>query len=214
MWCQIFTEVDLKSISWISALEKRRRLDAPEDELEPRVEFSQRMHFLISIFLCEYEKSALFSPDLAVTWEVLSKISLSIRVHALWMCYNEQSLYLYLKKKQKKTAQGYWKPSKGLVHLNLVCNQFDVALTSMYTKVLTEWGRSKTLYQMAKEHVTVFSTSCYHFIRHNLSPSGNVSQREKSNVAPFAPDVHDWAQMFQCHARFQTISTLLMQTLH
>lgn len=46
---------------------------------------------------------------------VLSKwlFSLSIRVHALWMCYYEQSLYL-----GKRTAQGYQNPSKGLVQLN------------------------------------------------------------------------------------------------
>lgn len=45
--------------------------------------------------------------------------------------------------RKKKTAQGYRKPSNGLVQLNLVCNQFDVALTSMYTKVLTEWDGTK-----------------------------------------------------------------------
>lgn len=168
--------------------------------MDERVEFSQRMHFLISIFLCEYEKSALFSPDLAVTWGFCPNDTfLFVHQSACFTNVLQWTVFVsLLEKKNKKTAQGYRKPSKGLVQPNLVCNQFDVALTSMYTKVLTEWDETKTLYQMAKEHVTVFSTSCYHFIRHNLSPSGNFSQcflvRSQRRLLCSRWDLHDWAQ--------------------
>lgn len=101
----------------------------------------------------------------------MTLFSLSTRVHALWMCYNEQSLYLYLKTTKKKTAQGYRKPSKGQVQLNLVCNQFDVALTSMYTKVLTEWDETKRLPNVGKG--TCHSILLSLLFRHHLSPSGN-----------------------------------------
>lgn len=116
MWCQIFTEVDLRFISWISSLWEvsrqdgaarriRRQIRNAVSELNlmnERVEFSQRMHFLYRSFYVNMKNQHFFSWSCCYLG-VLSKwlFSLSIRVHALWMCYNEQSLYLYLKKKKK-----------------------------------------------------------------------------------------------------------------
>lgn len=55
----------------------------------------------LSTFLCEYEKSALFSPDLAVTWEFFCPVTF-LFVHQSACFMNVlQSLYLYLKKKKK-----------------------------------------------------------------------------------------------------------------
>lgn len=221
MWCQIFT--DLKSISWISSKKCRVKtypcrvkmypLGVSERKIRPAVSELPLMSrvwsasaFLISIFLCEYEKSALFSwsyryPGVLSKWH----FSLCPSECMLYECVTmNKSLYLYLKKK-KITAQGYQKPSKGLAQLNSVCNQFDLALTSMYTKVLTGWDETKTLYQMlAKEHVAVFSTSCYHFNVHHLSPSGLFPQCfscEKSEEAPLLLMRFAWL-----YGRFQIIS--------
>ena len=159
MWCQIFT--DLKSISWISSKKCRVKtypLGVSERKIRPAVSELPLMSrvwsasaFLISIFLCEYEKSALFSWSCCYLG-VLSKwhFSLCPSECMLYECVTmNKSLYLYLKKK-KITAQGYRKPSKGLAQLNSVCNQFDVALTSMYTKVLTGWDETNALPNVGK----------------------------------------------------------------
>lgn len=154
MWCQIFTEVDLKSISWISSPLweaprrdgctrhiRRRMLYQNLTRWNERVEFSQRMHFLYRSFYVNMKNQHFFSWSCCYL-KVLSKwlFSLSIRVHALWMCYNEQSLYLYLGGNNcPRISKSKQRPSPA----ELVWNQFDMALTSMYTKVLTEWDETK-----------------------------------------------------------------------
>lgn len=135
---------------------------------------------------------------------VLWLFSLSIRVHALWMCYNEQSLYLYLKKKKKncpRISKSEQRPSP----TELVCNRFDMAPTSMYTKVLTGWDETKR------------STKCW---QKNMSQYSQLHVIIKSFVIIYHPVekrpgdapllqmgiLHDWAPVFQCKARFQMIS--------
>lgn len=181
MWCQIFTEVDLKFISWISAplweaprqdgftRRIRRQIRNAVSELDPmneRVKFSQWMHFLYRSFYVNMKNQHFFSWSCCYLG-VLSKwlFTLSVRVHALWMCYNEQSLYLYLEKNCPRISKSKQRPSP----TELVCNQFEWLWPACIPKCLPR-GLKKMLYQMlAKEHVTVFSTSCYyHVFNHNL----------------------------------------------
>lgn len=72
------------------------------------------------------------------------------------MCYNEQSLYLYLKKMKKKNNKKqtahFIKVKQKPSPTESARNQFDVALTSMYTKVLTGWAEAK---RSVKERVAV-----------------------------------------------------------
>lgn len=65
-------------------------------------------------------KISTFSPDLAVTWGFwLSEFSLSISMHALWMCYNEQSLYLYLETKiWQNPSESNWISVKSIQHVS------------------------------------------------------------------------------------------------
>lgn len=68
-------------------------------------EFSQRLRFLITIFLCEILKiSTFFSPDLAVTWGVLSKwhFSLCPSECMLYECVTMNSLCIFTWRKKTK----------------------------------------------------------------------------------------------------------------
>ena len=120
--------------------------------------------FLISIFLCEHEKSALFSPDLAVTWgggggglSKMTLFSLSIGVHALWMCYNEQSLCLYL-----GGRGGGQNSSKGESNwVNVIMRHGSDQ--HVYQSVYWVWSKVALYHMLAKQRVTVFSGSCSHF---------------------------------------------------
>lgn len=103
-----------KTVSWIdSPLREASSLDVSEDEWEmlrqnwawwaiQRV--SQWMHLLYWSFYVNMKNQHFFSWSRCYLggFVQMTLFSLSIRVHALWMCYNEQSLYLYLKKKKKQ----------------------------------------------------------------------------------------------------------------
>lgn len=112
MWCQILSGGCCeKSISWISSTpwevshqDFTQRIHRQIRNAVSEVEFSQQMHFLYRPFYVNMKNQHFFSWSCCYLG-VLSKMtlfSLSISVHALWMCYNEQSLYLYLKKKLPK----------------------------------------------------------------------------------------------------------------
>lgn len=165
------------------------------------------MHFLYRSFYVNMKNQHFFSWSccyLGVLW----LFSLSIRVHALWMCYNEQSLYLYLKKKTKKqlpkdVSKSKQRPSP----TELVWNQFDMALTSMYTKVLTGWDETKRSTKCWQKNMSQYSLlpviiESFVIIYHPVE-TFSVFLREARGRS-FAPDgiLHDWAPVFQCKARF------------
>lgn len=164
------------------------------------------------IFFMWNWKICTFSPDLAVTWGFCPNdtFSLSIRVHAFWTCYNEQSLYLYVKRNCSRIPESKKRPSPA----ELWINKLDVSLTSMYTKVFTKWDKTKRSTKCWQRKMSVFSISCYffcllHFIIHwNLSRC--ILVRSQRRVLPYRwnwPHVSLWCQVSDW-------IFLLMQTLH
>ncbi len=67
-----------------------------------RVKFSQWMHFLYQPFYVNMKNQHFFLLILLLPGSFVQMTFhfLSVRVHAWWMCYDEQSLYLYLEKKK------------------------------------------------------------------------------------------------------------------
>lgn len=110
----------------------------------------------IDLFMWIWKKISTFSPDLAVTWGFcLNDFCLCPSECMLYECVTMKSLCIFT---WKRKYQNQVSPTE------LVCNQFGIALTSMYQSAF--WvGWSKMASQMlAKEHVTVFSTICWYLL--------------------------------------------------
>lgn len=127
----IYRERPKKSVSRVSI----------ESRCPRNVKRRQQVRFLYRSFYVNMENLHFFFWSCCYLGVLSNRhTSLSIRVHALWMSYNEQSLYLYLKKKNcPRILKSTLRPSPTV----LSCNRVDVTLTSMYTKVLTEWDDTK-----------------------------------------------------------------------
>lgn len=110
--------------------------------MHERVELSQRMHFLYWSFYVNMKNQHFFSPDLAVTWGFCpDDFSLCPSECMLYECVTMNSLCIFTwrKKNKQKNCPMISKPKRRPSPTESVGNQFDMALTSMYTKVLTEW---------------------------------------------------------------------------
>lgn len=147
-------------------------------------------------------KISTFSPDLAVTWRFCpNDFSLCPSECMLYECVTMNSLCNFTWGGGRDCPR-ISKSKQRLSPAELVCNQFDMALTSIYQSAYRV-GWNKTLYQMlAKEHAAVFSTSCDHFFCKNLSSSGkflSVLLREVRGGSFCSRwDLHELAQVFQC----------------
>lgn len=89
-------------------------------------------------------KISTFSPDLAVTWGFCD-FSLCPSECMLYECVTMNSLCIFTwrKKTKKQLPKDISRSEQRPSPTELVCNQFDMALTSMYTKVLTGWDETK-----------------------------------------------------------------------
>lgn len=181
MWCQIFTEVDLKFISWISPEKRRVKTDPTRrirrqirnavTELKPDERTSESSSVsecisYIDLFMWIWKIST-FSPDFAVTWKFCpNEFSLCPSECMLDECVTMNSLCIFTWK--KKNCPRISKSKQRPRPTQLVCNQFEWLWPACIPKCLP--SVKQTLYQMlAKELVSVFSTSCYyHVFCHNL----------------------------------------------
>lgn len=140
-------------------------------------------------------KISTFSPDLAVTWGVLSKwhFSLCPSECMLYECVTMNSLCIFTWKKNcPRISKSMQTPSP----TEFVCNQLDMALTSMYTKVL-KWDDTEC------------STKCWNMSQYSLPPviihfvciiyhpvqSFSVFSCEKPEEAPSLQTGFAWTQM-------------------
>lgn len=131
MWCHMFTPNDLKNcfLDWLSSprgtksqrIRRRMRNAASELSLMSN-EASQSVNAsLILVFLCEYEKSALFLLiSLLLGGFCPNDTFLFVHQSACFMNVLQWTVFVsLLEKKKKTTAQGYQNPRKRLVQLNL-----------------------------------------------------------------------------------------------
>lgn len=189
----IYRERPKKSVSRVSI----------ESKCPRNVERRQQVRFLYRSFYVNMENLHFFFWSCCYLGVLSNRhTSLSIRVHALWMSYNEQSLYLYLKKKNcPRILKSTLRPSPSV----LSCNRVDVTLTSMYTKVLTEWDDTKR------------STKCW---QRNLSQNSPLPvlihfvYDLPSSRKFFSVSLWEGSELRTGLVRFQIFILLLMQTLH
>lgn len=189
----IYRERPKKSVSRVSI----------ESRCPRNAERRQQVRFLYRSFYVNMENLHFFFWSCCYLGVLSNRhTSLSIRVHALWMSYNEQSLYLYLKKKNcPRILKSTLRPSPTV----LSCNRVDVTLTSMYTKVLTEWDDTKR------------STKCWQW---NLSQNSPLPvlihfvYDLPSSRKFFSVSLWEGSELRTGLVRFQIFISLLMQTLH
>lgn len=131
LWCQIFTEVDLKPVFWLSSplWEASNRsvdyyynyyffffLEVASHQPQWDNEWSL-ISKCISSSLCEYifkkKNQHFFLLILLLPGHlVLLTFLLSARVHALWMCYNELSFNLHLGGQKRKGLKALSSPNR------------------------------------------------------------------------------------------------------
>lgn len=166
--------------------------------------------FLILVFLCEYEKSALFLLiSLLPGGFCPNDTFLFVHQSACFMNVLQWTVFVSLleKKKEKRNCPRILKSTQTPSPTEFVCNQLDMALTSMYTKVL-KWDDTEcstkcwNMSQYSPPSVIIhFVCIIYHPVQ-----SFSVFSCEKSGEAPFASDgiLHG----LRCNVRFWI--TLLM----
>lgn len=158
-------------------------------------------------------KISTFSPDLAVTWGFCD-FSLCPSECMLYECVTMNSLCIFTwrKKTKKNNCPRISKSEQRPSPTELVCNQFDMALTSMYTKVLTGWDETKRSTKCWQKNMSQYSLlpviiKSFVIIYHAVE-TFSVFSCERPADAPLLQMgiLHDWAPVFQCKARFQMIS--------
>lgn len=146
-------------------------------------------------------KISTFSPDLAVTWRFCpNDFSLCPSECMLYECVTMNSLCIFTWGGGRDCPR-ISKSKQRLSPAELVCNQFDMALTSMYTKVLTEWDETKRSTKCWQRNMLQYSLLpvIISFVRiYHPVESFSVFFCEKSEEAPFAPDgiCMNWLKCF------------------
>lgn len=114
----------------------QHRVEMPEKRRAPSASA-----FLISIFLREYGESALFLLILLLPWGFVQSTHFFVHPSACFM--NELQWTVFVSLLEEKNCPRILKSTLRPSPTVLSCNRVDVTLTSMYTKVLTEWDDTK-----------------------------------------------------------------------
>lgn len=144
---------------------------------------------------------------------------LFVHQSACFMIVLQWTVFVFLLEGKKKNCPVISKPKQRPSPSESVGNQFDMALTSMYTKVLTELDdrkRSTKCWQRNLSQYSLLPVVYYYVFCHNLSYSWRFSQC--FGVSEEAPLLQmgfcmNGLNCFNVIAGFRWI-TILMQTLH
>lgn len=195
MWCQVFTGSDPKNQFPGSA--------SSRDARETPSAVSECVSY-IDLFTWIW-RICTFSSDLAVTWEFCPIDTLLCPSECMlyeWVTMNSLCIFTWRKKKNcPRILKSTLRPSPTV----LSCNRVDVTLTSMYTKVLTEWDDTKR------------STKCW---QRNLPQNSPLPvlilfvYDLPSSRRFFSVSLWEGSELHTGLVRFQIFISLLMQTLH